>query len=146
MIRPAEARDLDNLVRLEDAAFPGDRLDRRAFRHALGSATIDMLVAEEGGAFLGYVQLQRRTGSALARLTSVAVAAEAAGKGVGRELMSAAEDLARAKGCDRIRLEVRADNDRARQLYTRTGYRQFARVDDYYEDGEAALRFEKSLT
>jgi ribosomal-protein-alanine acetyltransferase len=146
VIRSAEARDLDDLARLEDAAFPGDRLDRRAFRHALGSATIDMLVAEEGEAFLGYVQLQRRTGSMLARLTSVAVAAEAAGKGVGRELVSAAEDLARKKGCDRIRLEVRADNDRARHLYERAGYRQFACVDEYYEDGEAALRFEKGLT
>lgn len=145
MIRPAEARDLDELVRVENAVFPGDRLDRRAFRHALTSATIEMLVADDG-AFLGYVQVQRRTGSPLARLTSVAVAPEAAGRGIGRRLVEAAERTAHDKGCDRMRLEVRADNERARSLYEQTGYRLFARVEDYYEDGEAALRFEKVLS
>ena len=144
MIRPAEARDLADLVRVENAVFPGDQLDRRAFRHALASATIDMLVADDG-TFLGYVQVQRRTGSRLARLTSVAVAPEAAGRRLGRRLVEAAEHMARDKGCARIRLEVRADNERARRLYEQTGYRLFARVEDYYEDGEAALRFEKAL-
>ena len=144
-IRPAERHDLATLVAIEDAVFPGDRLDRRAFRRALASPTIDMLVTEADGAVLGYVQVQRRSGSTLARLTSVAVAAEAAGRGLGRQLVEAAEAEARRHGCRRMRLEVRADNAGARSLYERTGYRLFAQVEDYYEDGEAALRFEKAL-
>lgn len=143
-IRPAEPRDLDALVRLEEEAFAGDQLDRRAFRHALGSATIDMLVAEADG-MRGYVLIQRRTGSRLARLTSVAVSRDAVGQGLGRRLVEEAERIAREAGCDRMRLEVRADNDRARALYERAGYTLFTRVEDYYEDGEAALRFEKPL-
>lgn len=144
-IREARDGDLDDLVRLENEAFAGDQLDRRAFRHALRSATIDMLVAEETGPMLGYVQIQRRTGSRLARLTSVAVAEAGTGRGLGAQLVAAAEALAQRAGCTRMRLEVRADNARARRLYERTGYVLFTTVEDYYEDGEAALRFEKAL-
>lgn len=144
-LRTAEPRDLDALVRIENEAFAGDQLDRRAFRHALRSPTIDMLVADEAGAMLGYAQVQRRTGSSLARLTSVAVAKAGAGRGIGSQLVEAAEASARRHGCNRMRLEVRADNQRARALYERTGYALFTTVPDYYEDGEAALRFEKAL-
>lgn len=144
-IRAAEPRDLGGLVALENEAFAGDQLDRRAFRYALQSSTIDMLVAEGGSTMLGYVQIQRRTGSTLARLTSVAVAKAGAGQGIGSKLVAAAEALARKHGCRRMRLEVRADNARARSLYERTGYALFTTVADYYEDGEAALRFEKAL-
>lgn len=145
VLRDAAAADLDALVRLEDRVFPGDRLDRRAFRYALGSPTIDMRVAYADGAMLGYVQIQRRRGARVARLTSVAVSPEAHGQGVGRRLVSSAEALARENGCTALRLEVRADNARARGLYERAGYALFASVPDYYEDGEAALRFEKAL-
>ena len=50
-----------------------------------------------------------------------------------------------AAGCDRLRLEVRADNEAAIGLYERRGYARFAETPDYYEDGEAAFRFEKAL-
>lgn len=145
VLRPAQAGDLDALVRLEQEAFAGDQLDRRAFRHALRSATITMLTAANGSHLLGYVQVQRRRDSRIARLTSIAVSREAAGKGAGRGLVEAAERDAQGHGCDRMRLEVRADNDVARRLYESLGYRLFKTVPDYYEDGEAALRFEKAL-
>lgn len=145
VLREPAARDLDALVQLEERVFPGDRLDRRAFRYAIGSPTIDMRVADAGDAMLGYVQVQRRRGARVARLTSVAVSPDANGRGVGRRLVETAEALARENGCTALRLEVRADNARARSLYERAGYTLFATVPDYYEDGEAALRFEKPL-
>lgn len=144
-IRPAEPRDLGALVRLEEAVFPTDRLTRRDFRHALRSATIDMLVAESGDAVAGYVQIHRRRGATLAHLATIAVEPDQHGGGVGRALADAAETVARAAGCDRLRLEVRADNARAIRLYEAAGYAGIGRVDDYYEDGSAARRFEKAL-
>lgn len=144
--RPAESRDLDALERLEQGAFEADQLDRRALRHAILSPTILALVAEGRRDDLdGYALVQVRRGSRIGRLTSVAVAKAAAGRGLGRTLIAAAEDAAREAGCDRMRLEVRADNERAIQLYERGGYRRIATVPDYYEDGTAALRFEKAL-
>lgn len=145
VLRPGGPDDLDALLRLEQAAFSGDQLDRRAFRHALRSPTMTLCVAESGKALLGYVLVERRRNSSIARLTSVAVAPDASGRGLGRQLVGAAEQTSRGLGGKLIRLEVRSDNGRARTLYEGLGYRLFATVDDYYEDGAAALRFEKTL-
>ena len=144
-IRSAAAADLDALLRVEDEAFASDRLDRRAFRHAVASPTILALVAPDRDGLAGYVLVQLRRGSRLARLTSVAVAPERMGQGLGRALLRGAEAAAQAAGCDRLRLEVRADNEAARRLYEGAGYMRFAVVAEYYEDGEAAWRYERRL-
>ena len=44
------------------------------------------------------------------------------GCGVGRKLMEATEAKARELGCGKMTLEVRHDNEKARQLYTSMGY------------------------
>jgi ribosomal-protein-alanine N-acetyltransferase len=44
-----------------------------------------------------------------------------------------------------MRLEVRTYNADAIALYKKSGYRNFAAIEDYYEDGAGALRFEKAL-
>lgn len=146
-VRPAEARDLAALVALEEAAFDSDQLDRRALRHAIRSATVLALVAERDpdGPLAGYALVQMRRGSTIGRLTSLAVAPAQAGRGLGRHLLERTEAAARDAGCDRMRLEVRADNAAATRLYERMSYDALGRVDDYYEDGTAALRFEKRL-
>ena len=144
-IRPAQAADLDALIDIEDAVFATDRLDRRNFRHAIRSPTMICLAAVRAGAVLGYAIVERRRTSRAGRLTSIAVAPAAAGAGLGQRLLAAAEAAARAAGLTRVRLEVRADNRAARKLYDRAGYRLVDTLDDYYEDGAAALRYEKAL-
>ena len=144
-VRPARPEDVDALLRLEEAAFPGDRLDRRGFRHAVRSPTIIALVADGPDGPQGYVLVETRRNARVARLSSVAVAPDGGGQGTGRRLIEAAERAVRDGGRTAIRLEVRADNARAIALYERRGYRRTGRDDDYYEDGEAALRFEKPL-
>lgn len=143
-IRAAEMGDVDALLTLEEV-FPTDRLDRRAFRHAVRSPTISTLVAARDGLLLGYAMVHRRRGSPTARLASIAVSPQAGRSGLGRRLLAAAEADARAKGCTRLRLEVRADNGAAQRLYERAGYRRFDTAEDFYEDGEAAWRYEKEL-
>jgi ribosomal protein S18 acetylase RimI-like enzyme len=94
---------------------------------------------------VGYVLILFRKATSVARLYSIAVAPEARGQGVAKALVAAAEDLARQRGELFMRLEVRADNEAAKALYERLGYRQFGRNLDYYEDHAEALRYEKSL-
>jgi ribosomal-protein-alanine acetyltransferase len=143
-IREARPDDLDALLAIE-GVFPTDRLDRRAFRHAVRSPTIDLLVADGDTGVVGYALVQRRRTSTAGHLSSIAVRPGAARKGLGKALLEAAEAQATAKGCTRLRLEVRADNRPAQKLYKTAGYRRFAVVEDYYEDGEAAWRYEKRL-
>jgi [ribosomal protein S18]-alanine N-acetyltransferase len=119
-------------------------MDRRGFRHQIRSPTATLLVAEADGV-LGYALLHRRSGSRIGRLSSIAVRPDAGRRGVARRLLAALEAEAARQGCDRLRLEVRADNAAARRLYERAGYRLFETVPDYYEDGAPAGRYEKPL-
>ena len=143
-IRPARLDDINGLLAIE-RVFPTDRLGRRQFRHAVQSPTVDLLVADGAEGPIGYALVQRRRDSRAGHLSSIAVKRGAAGKGLGRHLLAAAEAEARAKGCERLRLEVRADNAAARKLYEKHGYRRLETLEDYYEDGEAAWRYEKAL-
>ena len=86
-----------------------------------------------------------RRATSVARLYSIAVAEDARGRGVGEQLLSAAEDEARRRGDLFMRLEVRADNASAIALYERLGYKAFGRHLDYYEDHAEAIRLEKRI-
>lgn len=149
-IREAVPEDLDALVALEHAAFVGDRAERRAIRHAIRSPSMSLLaaLAAEGNgepALVGAATIERRRNSRNARLSSIAVSPARSGLGLGARLLAAAENEARRHCCRRLRLEVRADNAAGIRLYERSGYRRFAVVADYYEDGMEAWRYEKDL-
>ncbi|MBP0615138.1 GNAT family N-acetyltransferase/peptidase C39 family protein [Jiella mangrovi] len=146
-LRPATAEDIDALVALEEASFVADRITRRSFRNLIGSPSALIIVACGGDqrTLAGYAALLFRRGTALARLYSLAVAVGAAGKGIGRALLKAAETEAFERDRILLRLEVREDNERAIKLYRANGYRPIGRYLDYYDDHMPALRFEKTL-
>lgn len=137
--------DLDALVAIENAAFVGDRLSPRSFRHLLRSHSCSVVVAEMGGSVLGYALVLFRKASRRARLYSIAVDSTAHAAGVGRALLAAAERSARERGATQMRLEVREDNARAVPFYEKAGYRRFGVKPGYYADGATALRYAKPL-
>lgn len=143
-IRRATPRDLEALVALE-AFFPGDRLSRRSFRRLLVSAQADVLVLEAAGRLLGNAIVLYRTELPCARLYSLVVAPNARGRGFGEALTRAAEAAAHRRGCTRLRLEVRADNETALGLYAKSGFISIERLDAYYDDGGAGIRLEKYI-
>ncbi|MEY6434133.1 peptidase C39 family protein [Thioalkalicoccus limnaeus] len=145
-IRPATLADLDALVTLERACFETDRLTRRQFRYMLTRARAQTLVADDQGGILGYLLLLFNKATASARIYSIAVAAAARGRGIGRALVLAAEEAAWKAERAYVRLEIRRDNQASRTLFERLGYHQFGVLSDYYEDHMEALRFEKTLT
>ena len=146
VVRPAEPTDVDALLALEQAVFETDRLERRSFQHAVRSPTVSLLTAEAADQVVGYAMILRRRGSAIAHLGSIAVAHAATGMGVGKRLLAASESEAASYGGTRLRLEVRDDNAVAQQLYETMGYARMDRIEDYYEDGAAAWRYEKELS
>lgn len=145
MIRPATPEDIDALVAIENLCFDTDRLSRRSFRHMITKAHAALLLDEEAGAVRGYVLLLFNAGTSLARMYSIAVHPEFRSRGIGRQLMVAAEQAALAQDCVTLRLEVRMDNASSIALYESMGYRRFGFYDDYYEDHMDALRYEKRL-
>ena len=144
-IRAASPDDIDALSAIEAAVFTTDRISRRSFRALVARPTAATLVADADGAVAGYAMILFRAGTGMARLYSLAVAPERGGRGLGKQLLAAAEDAAKRHDRIMLRLEVREDNHGAIALYLKAGYRQIGRIPDYYEDGMAALRFEKLI-
>jgi ribosomal protein S18 acetylase RimI-like enzyme len=144
-IRAAVESDLDAIYALECASFATDRLSRRGMRRFLKARHRPLLVARSSGRLVGYILISLPARSKSARVYSLAVEVAHARRGVGRELLHAAERFARAHGRTRLRLEARYDNLSAIGLYEKLGYQNFGRYPGYYADGAEALRFEKSL-
>ena len=146
MNRTATLEDIDDLVDLEQQSFDDDRISRRQFRHMLTRANAAVLVEERAGRIVGDVVVLFSRATSVARLYSLAVAADMRGQGVAKSLLHAAEQVAWSKHRAYMRLEVRKDNTAAISLYERHGYRRFGEWLDYYDDHAAAWRYEKSLS
>lgn len=143
-VRAATVADLPALLRIEDACFPTDRLSRRSLRRLLASGNTTLVVHRAGEA-VGYCCVLFRRGGSAARLYSIAVHPDHAGRGAGARLLAAAEDAARAAGCRALRLEVRAGDAFTVGWYLRAGYRPVADLPRYYADGAPARRLAKPL-
>jgi len=145
LIRCGNRGDVDAMLALE-ALFPSDRMSRRSVQRFLAVPTARVLVAEQrDGTMLGNVISLRRAGSHAIRIYSVVVAPAARGLGIGQRLIEALHEIAQTEGCDRVTLEVRADNTAARALYAKLGYRELAQLPGYYEDGSDGLRLVREI-
>jgi ribosomal-protein-alanine acetyltransferase len=144
-LRDAAPADLDQLIEIERESFSADRLSRRSIRRLMSSRTAAVRVVTAGRRLAGYHLVLFRTGSAVARLYSIAVHRGHRGRGVGERLLADAERVSAGRGARALRLEVRPDNAAAIGLYRRAGYRLAGRRPNYYADNADALRYEKPL-
>lgn len=145
VFRLALLDDVKALLALEQQCFTTDRLNSRNFQWMINRANGQLIVAECDGQLLGYAVVLFHRGTSLARLYSIAIAAQARGIGLGKQLLERIEASALEHDCAYVRLEVRTDNPAAIALYERHGYRRFALIHDYYQDHTDALRLEKRI-
>lgn len=151
-LRQALPSDLEQLDELEYDAVEDEPFSRRQFQHLLTRAHALTVVLEdtqyvwhEEQSLLGYGTLLLRQRSVSARLYSFALHPCIRRQGQGRRLLSALEEHAIQCQCQRMVLEVRADNRAALSLYRACGYRAIKWVDQFYHDGCAAYRMSKPL-
>ena len=89
------------------------------------------LVAEDNGKILGfvsYIQFRRGIGYARTVEHTIVLAEDARGRGVGRALMAAVEDHARAAGMGSIWAGVSGENADGVAFHARLGYEEVARL------------------
>lgn len=146
-IRAASLRDVDALAEIDRRSFrhEGEIFDAARIRRLIANPRAISLVAASGDAILGWaVGLSRRTARGLhGRLYGVAVDPAARGLGVGRALTERVLAGLRKRGCRRLALEVRLDNDVAISLYESIGFEADATIRDYYARGVHALRMRR---
>ncbi|WP_222909134.1 GNAT family N-acetyltransferase [Pseudomonas sp. DNDY-54] len=128
-IREARRDDGREIARLlGELGYPdsGDFIDRR-IQQQLNHDDACLLVAEgDGGQLIGFISLHFIAQLALegdfCRISYLCVDATARGQGLGALLEQAAEQRARARGCDRIELHCDIRREASHRFYARLGY------------------------
>jgi ribosomal-protein-alanine N-acetyltransferase len=120
---------------LEQQLFTADPWSQPLFWSELAGVpeTRHYVVATEDELVVGYAGLMAVAGEA--DVQTVAVAADHQRAGLGAKLLTELVDEARRRGCRSVTLEVRADNDAARRLYARFGFKTLAVRSNYYGPG-----------
>jgi ribosomal protein S18 acetylase RimI-like enzyme len=139
-IRPAVKADLDELLALIHRAYRGDvaragwtheadllggqRTDVETLSNALGDPRVMLLVAQETDAMIGCVQVtDKGDGAAYLGLLTVEPSRQAGG--LGRQLLSAAEQIAaKPFGAERVEMTVIRQRTELIAYYERRGYRR----------------------
>ena len=116
---------------------------RRVARSVRDSET-NVVVAREGGRFLGFAIMKYQEEEA--HLLLLAVQAPQRRRGVGSALLDWLEATVRAAGMTTIRLETRAGNGAALAFYEHHGFQAIARQNGYYDGVEDALGLVKDLS
>ncbi len=103
-------------------------IDRR-LRQQLSHDDACLLIAEgDEGQVLGFISLhfiiQLAFEGDFCRISYLCVDANARGQGIGERLVQAAEQHARARGCDRLELHCDERRTAAHRFYTRLGYQE----------------------
>lgn len=148
-IRLATLDDLPALDRVERETFSPalyHRLSKRQYRYLLTKGNCEIWVASTNGTLCGAAILFYRKNSAYGRLYSIAVTPDAQGGDVGKALLTRAEDSIKQRGLKGIIQEIRADNARLKDRYTRLGYTITGTQADYYPDGASCLKLKKDFT
>lgn len=131
--------DLDRIMAVMDAAFDpawGEAWSRRQVSDSLAFSNthyslVDALGQDlvDGTPASGFTLVRAAPGEE--ELLLIAVLPEARGHGVGEALLRRAVDDARARGAERLFLEMRSNNP-ANRLYLRFGFEPIGRRNDYY--------------
>lgn len=139
VVRPARPGDADQVAELLGVlGYPSDVATTRALlQRAAASADDEVLVATAAAdpdRVLGFVAVQVGIMftelSSYARLTAVVVGPQARRRGIGRALVRAAEELARARGCAFVELTsgVRPGRQDAHAFYPALGYQDTGHI------------------
>jgi len=159
LVRSAVSRDARVLATLMEGVYAegnwfvgdgGPRPDQLTRRlRSLDPREENFLVAERSGVVIGWAEARRYAPSRMQHVATLtlAVAGPARRRGAGRALLRAVVQWARRVGVTKLRLDVRAGNLAARELYAAEGFcvegteRAQIRNGDRFEDNVIMARF-----
>lgn len=142
-VRKAEDADIGSIFGIAETRSGIPEWSRNQFAEEVSKPRSRFLVAEESGEILGYALVWILDEDC--QLLMVAVRENRVGRGVGRLLLDAARDAGREAGAAKMTLEVGENNNRARRVYDRAGFRVVGRRAKYYNDGSDAILMDASL-
>lgn len=124
------AADLPAVLAIEASSYSVPWTEA-TFRGLLRRRDADCIVATHADRPVGYAVAWSILDQC--ELGNVAVGRDWRGMGIGRTLVLAVLEKARARGVDEVFLEVRPSNTVAQRLYTAIGFRPVGRRRNYYQ-------------
>jgi ribosomal-protein-alanine N-acetyltransferase len=123
------------------------RIEKQSFLQPWPYHAFEGFLSEPGflvaydASVLGYVVADavENHGEPIGHVKNLAVDPDRRGEGIGSRLLERTLGMLATRGVGRVKLEVRASNERARSLYRRFGFDHYHTVRRYYDDGEDAL-------
>jgi ribosomal-protein-alanine N-acetyltransferase len=145
-VRPLTVTQLDECWRLDQRCFiDGEAYSRDTFEYLLTAPeSVSYRAVTPAGVMVGFIVglvEPDHTG----HVTTLGVAPEHRRRGIAVRMMEKVEDGFRRRDVRIIRLEVRAVNAGAQQLYGNLGYTTTQRLPRYYSNGGDGLLMIKSL-
>ena len=132
-VRPMRWWDIDAVMALETELFADEAWSPTMFWSELAEdATRHYVVATADGQIVGYAGLCAYPPHE-SYVQTIAVSPGAQGHGLGTRLLVGLIEEAQRRGCARVDLEVRADNDDAIRLYERHGFSRIGLRRGYYQ-------------
>ena len=131
-LRPMRAADIDAVLAVERSAY-GFPWTRGNFIDSLAAGYLAEMLTSPDGMLIGYYLAM--AGVDEMHLLNLTVAPRHQRRGHALTLLDAVERRCREHGIAQLLLEVRASNERARQVYVRRGFAQAGLRRGYYPAG-----------
>ncbi len=144
IVRKMQESDLDRIVEIENSCFTTPWSKNSLFLEVTKNQLAKYSVAEVDGLVVGYggIWLILDEG----HITNIAVDKEYRRLGVGKRLLEELISLCRKYEIMGMTLEVREDNEPAKELYKSYGFIENGRRPNYYQDvGKDAILMWKKL-
>ena len=149
-IRLCSASDLEGLGKVLDSIdlFPAEMLPE-LMSPFLGGDPADLwltCLSEETLAALCFARAERLTQGTW-NMLALGVDAGFQGRGIGAALVAALEEQLRARGARIVIVDTSSTGpyEMARTFYARNGYREEARIRDFWAEGDHKITFRKAL-
>jgi len=146
VIRPMSWWDIEDVVAIEHELFQADPWTAELFWAELAGVgeSRDVAVLSVDDKIVGYCSL-RHVGSE-GDINTIAIAASHQGQRLGSRLYDWMRLRAVEHGVRQLFLEVRSDNEAAKQMYVSLGFEEIDRRKDYYAVDVHALVMRKRLS
>lgn len=145
-VRAFAPGDFEAAYHLDQSCYPPriaySRYALREFLTLPGSQA--WVTTEEQGALVGLV-IVRRVRRERGHIITLDVREDRRRQGIGRRLLTTAEEWFREQGVKRVRLETAVENPAAVAFWQKAGFEVIGRLPRYYLDRYDAYRMEKEL-
>ena len=143
LIRAWKFEDILRISEIEQECFLKEAWSYKTLASSFETEAFSGVLAEDGGDIIGYGSVT--VAADTADVGNIAVTEAFRRGGAGTAILKKLCAVAKAKGAEKLFLEVRVSNSEAMRLYLKNGFKGVYARTRYYPDGEDCLVMVKEL-